>query len=81
MPCDVVSKQFADVHVGLITSPVVKDSNVVLLSLLSSTILPYTCTAISCTADAALPLTFLLKYLLACNTTWLGHDKSERCAC
>ena len=81
MPCDVVSKQLADVPVGLNTSPIVQDSNLVLLSLLSSTILPYTCTAISRTADAALPLTFLLKYLLAGNTTWLGHDKSERCAC
>lgn len=81
MPCAVVSKQFADVLAGLNTSPVVKDSNVVLRSLLSSTILPYTCTAISRTAEAALPLTFLLKYLLACNTICLGHDKSERCAC
>ena len=80
MPCDVVSKHLADVPVGLNTSPVVKDSNIVLLSLLSSTILPYTCTVISRTADAAFPLTILVKYLLACDTTWLGHNKSERCA-
>ena len=40
MPCDVVSTHFADVPVGLNTSPVVKDSNIVLHAIGAG----YTCT-------------------------------------